>query len=162
MFRILNGEELMKKNLWGALFCVVAGLAFAEAGPPPGTVTAQGGLGLYWEGVAELQAGANVALTRVTFSPQFPVDFGASARLFVGFPGLALGAYATATYDFEALDTKVAWFDDVSVSLGLGPRVIPNLGIDGYLGLGYQFDPDWGAFLEASAWGSILGLSYQF
>lgn len=152
----------MKKTLWIALFCLVAGLTFGEAGPKPGTVTAQGGFGLYWGGVAELQGGADVALARVTFSPEFPVDFGASARLFVGFPGLALGAYATATYDFEALHTKVAWLDDVSVSLGLGPRVIPNLGIDGYLGLRYQFAAPWGAFLEASAWGSVLGLSYQF
>lgn len=152
----------MKKTLGMVLLCLVGGLSFAEKGPQPGTVTAQGGVGWFWGGVAELQAGADVALTRVTFSPEFPLDFGASARAFVGFPGLAAGAYATATYDFEALKTRVGWFDDLSVSLGLGLQVIPNLGLDGYLGLRYQFHTAWGAYLEASGWRSILGLSYRF
>lgn len=152
----------MKKTLWIALFCLVAGLSFGEIGPKPGTVTAQGGVGWLWGGVAELQVGADVALTRVTFSPEFPLDFGASARAFVGFPGLAAGAYATATYDFEALKTRVDWFDDLSVSLGLGLQMVPGLGLDGYLGFRYQFHSAWGAYLEASSWGSILGLSYLF
>lgn len=151
----------MKKTLWIVLLCLAPVLGFAETQSPLGTLTVQGGVGSYWGRVAELQAGVDVGVTRVTFTPEFPLDFGASARAFVGFPGLAVGAYATATYDFGDLGTRTAWLSDLSASLGLGVQVFPGLGLDGYLGLRYQFHSPWGIFLEASGWGSVLGLSYR-
>lgn len=129
-----------------------------------GTVTAQAGVGLAWGGVTgSLNGGVDVGVWQLPLAREFPLDIGLAGRVGLSLePSVGAGAYATAHYSWKAAHTDIDWLNHFETYLGLGLAFVPNLGLDGFVGLSYHFDNRWALYVESNSYAATIGGSYRF
>lgn len=159
----------MKKLFLVLLTVAAVGLVPAAADQntfsKPGSLSAQVGIGSSWGyyfGGLNVEGGVDVGLAQVPFAPKFPVDFGVAGRVGMStWGGLSAGAFGTASYSWKALGLGIQWVDALESYLGLGVRILPGLGIDGFGGNAYHFDKNLSIFVESGYYSTVLGVAFS-